>query len=319
MGHNGDMTTLLHSLLVTALAATPALAQTGPNAPNELVGQHYLITQDDLPAHYAPESVSNSGDLKPIPDPLVLNLPEGFTVNLFATGFDHARWLATAPNGDIFLAESRENGIVVLRDADGDGVAETESVYWLGMNVPTGMVFRDDGLYVADTQVVWRFAYGDGDIGADRAPLRMTVTDALDGSRGHCTRTLADTPDGSDFYVVMGSRDNESVESAPRAMIQIFEEGSGAARTFASGQRNAVGLAFHLESGELYTVVNERNGYGDDLVPDYFTRVRQDDFYGWPYAYSVTNPSPDYGDRAPELVAQSLKPDVIWRIAYEGP
>ena len=123
------MKTLLRTLLVTALAATPALAQTGPNAPNEPVGQHYLITKDDLPAPYATESVSNSGDLKPIPGPLVLNLPEGFTVNLFATGFDHARWLATAPNGDIFLAESRENRIVVLRDADGDGVPDEVDLF----------------------------------------------------------------------------------------------------------------------------------------------------------------------------------------------
>jgi glucose/arabinose dehydrogenase len=307
------MTTFLRTLLITALAVTPALAQTGPNEPNEAVGQHYLITGDDLPAPYATESVSNSGDLNSIPDPPVLNLPEGFTVNLYATGFDHARWLATAPNGDIFLAESREGHIMVLRDADGDGVAETQTVYWSHMNRPTGMVFRDDGLYVADTDAVWRFAYGDGDLEADSAPLRMTVSDALGGSRGHWTRTLAFAPDGSDFYVAVGSRDNESIESAPRATIQIFEDGSSEPRTFASGLRNAVGIAFHPVTDELYTVVNERDGYGDDLVPDYFTRVRDGDFYGWPYAYSGANPSPEYGDRAPELVAQSLEPDVMFQ------
>ena len=190
------MTSFLRTLLITALAVTPALAQTGPNEPNEAVGQHYLITGDDLPAPYATESVSNSGDLNSIPEPPVLNLPEGFTVNLFATGFDHARWLATAPNGDIFLAESREGHIMVLRDADGDGIAETQSVYWSRMNRPTGMVFRDDGFYVADTEAVWRFDYGNGDLEAGRAPLRMTVSDALGGSRGHWTRTLAFAPDG---------------------------------------------------------------------------------------------------------------------------
>ena len=307
------MTTLLRTLVIAALAATPALAQTSPNAPNEPVGQHYLITQDDLPAPYATESVSNSGDLHRIPDPPVLNLPRGFTVNLFATGFDHARWLATAPNGDIFLAESREGQIMVLRDADGDGVAETQSVYWSRMNLPTGMVFRDAGFFVADTQAVWRFDYEEGDLEADRAPLRMSVTDALGGSRGHWTRTLAFAPEGDDFYVAVGSRNNESIESEPRATIQIFEDGASTPRTFASGLRNAVGMAFHPVTGELYTVVNERDGYGDDLVPDYFTRVLDGAFYGWPYAYSGTNPSPDYGARAPELVAESLEPDVMFQ------
>ena len=111
----------------------------------------------------------------------------------------------------------------------------------------------------------------------------------------------------------MGSRNNEAVEAAPRATIQIFENGNGEPATFAAGLRNAVGMAFHPDTGELYTVVNERDGYGDDLVPDYFTRVRRDDFFGWPYAYSGSHPAPDYADLAPDLVARSLEPDVMFQ------
>ena len=310
------MPRLAPALLCTGflgLWSATAGAQTDLSAPNEPVGHQFLITQDDLPVPYATESVANSGDINPIPDPPALNPPEGFTVNHFATGFDHARWLAVAPNGDAFLAESKPSRLVVLRDEDGDDVADTEEAYWSRLDRSTGMVFRDDSFYVADTKAVWRFDHQDGDLEAGSAPGWMTDRDALGGSRRHWTRTLAFSPDGSYFFVAVGSRGNEAIESEPRATIQIFEDGSSEPRTSASGLRNAVGVTFHPYTVELYTVVNERDGYGDDLVSDYFTRVEDGLFYGCPYAYLGPNSAPDFVDRAPELVAATVASDVMFQ------
>jgi len=298
-------------LFAVVLTAVPARSQTDLSGPNEPVSHHFLITQADLPEPFATESVANSGSIRPIPDPPVLNLPEGFTVNLFAAGFDHARWLATAPNGDVFLAESKPGRIMVLRDADGDGEAETESLFWAGFRRPTGMVFHDGGLFVADLFHVWRFDYAPGDLEASGPPVPITGSGALGDPGGHWTRTLLMEADGSAFYVGIGSRGNEAVEPEPRATIQVFDADGTNQRTFGAGLRNPVGMAFEPETGDLYTVVNEHDGYGDDLVPEYFTRVEDGDFFGWPYAYSGPNPAPDYGDRAPELVAATREPDVM--------
>jgi len=298
--------------VLLALTATAALAQTDLSEPNEPVGHHFLILPGDLPPPYATDSVAGGRSFAPIPDPPVLNLPEGFAVNLFATGFDNARWLAVAPGGDVFLAETRNDTLSVLRDADGDGVAETVSLYWDGFDGPTGMVFAQGSLYVADLDGIWRFAYRQGDLEASGRPERITASDAFGGTRGHWTRTLAQTPDGG-FVVGIGSRNNLAVEVEPRATIQAFGADGSDQQTFATGLRNPVGIAFHPGTGELYTVVNERDGYGDNLVPDYFTRVRQGEFFGWPYAYTGGFPDPEYGEQAPDLVAATVLPDVLFQ------
>jgi len=279
------------------LAVMPARAQTDRSAPNEPVGYHFEITQADLPELFATDSVSNGGEIVAMPDPPVLNLPDGFAVNLYARGFDHARWLAIAPNGGVFLAETRPGRIMALRDDDGDGIAGSETIFWAGLRGPTGMVFHDGALYVADLFGVWRFDYEPGDLEARSRPQLVTVPNALGELGGHWTRTLVMEPDGSAFYVAIGSRGNEAVESEPRVTIQVFEAGDGEPWTFAAGLRNPVGMALPPQSGELYTVVNERDG----------------DWLGWPYAYSGANPAPDFADLAPELVAASQEPDVMFQ------
>ena len=303
---------MIRTFIFLLVLTAPAWAQTDLSEPNEPVGHRFLILPADLPPPFASDSVSVGRSFAPIPDPPVLNLPEGFAVNLFATGFAHARWLAVAPNGDVFLAESRSGALRVLRDGDGDGVAETVTTYWSGLSRPTGMVFGDGALFVADTQGIWRFAYASGDLQARDRPEMITQPDAFGDGSGHWTRTLAAAPDGG-FYVGIGSRNNLAVEDEPRATVQVFSADGSGQQTFAAGLRNPVGLAVHPETGALYTVVNERDGYGDDLVPDYLTRVEEGAFYGWPYAYAGGIPDPEFGDRAPDLVAATMLPDVMFQ------
>ena len=316
---------LIRALLAFLVLAAPAWAQTDLSEPNEPVGHRFLILPGDLPPPFASDSVSNGRSFAPIPDPPVLNLPEGFTVNLFASGLENARWLAVAPGGDVFLAESRADRLSVLRDGDGDGVAETVATFWSGLDRPTGMVFDEGALFVADGEGIWRFDYEPGDLEARARPTLLTPPGAFGDSSGHWTRTLARAPDGG-FFVGIGSRNNIAVEPQPRATIQHFADDGSGQRTFAAGLRNPVGLAVHPETGELYTVVNERDGYGDDLVPDYFTRVVEGQFFGWPYAYAGGIPDPELGEEAPELVTATVLPDVLLQshsaplglVFYEG-
>jgi glucose/arabinose dehydrogenase len=153
--------------------------------------------------------------------------------------------------------------------------------------------------------------YGDGDTEAQGNKVPVTQSGTFGDPQGHWTRTLAFAPDGKSFYVGIGSRHNVDIEEPPLATVQVYRVGSPTPQTFASGMRNPVGIAFHPDTEELYVVVNERDGYGDDLVPDYFTRVREGDFFGWPYAYAGGIPDPEFGEEAPELVDETVLPDVL--------
>ena len=295
------------------LLAAPAAAQTDLSGPNEPVGYKFLITPEDLPPAFATESYSNSGELNKRPDPPVLNVPDGFEVNIFAEDLDHPRWMTIAPNGDVFLAQTRPGRITVLRDTDGDGTADETFTYLRGLEAPTGMAFRDGYFYVADLEAVWRVLYEDGDTAARQGPVPITGQGALGNPDGHWTRTLVFEPDGDAFYVAIGSRGNVGIERLPRATVQVFRDGAMTPETFASGLRNPVGIDFHPDTGELYVVVNERDGYGDDLVPDYFTRIREGEFFGWPYAWANGIPDPKYGPDAPDMVERTLLPDVMFQ------
>lgn len=293
-------------LLVLAL---PVLAAPGTD---QEVGQVFHITPADLPPPGATESVANGSELIARPKDATLRVPPGFSANLFAEGLGHARWMTVAANGDVLLAQAKDGTVAILRDEDGDGDADLVQEFADGFAGPHGLAIHQGFLYVADVEGVWRMAYEPGDTRARATREAVTWRGAFGEPRGHWTRNIVFAPDGARFLVAIGSKGNVAEEAAPRATVQVFDADGAGQRTFAAGLRNPVGIAFHPETGELYVVVNERDGLGDGLVPDYLTRIRDGEFFGWPYAYSGPNPDPDYGSLRPDLVAATQVPDVLF-------
>ncbi len=315
--HRLRLSLLLLAALGTALFAWFSLMPTPAPAVEQPVGQVFQVDPDRLPPPGATPSASNPPRTIPRPPGRVPQVPDGFTASVFAEGLNHVRELTVGPNGDVFVAESREDRITLLRDADGDGRAELKATVADGFDHPHGMAVRPDGLWVADVDGVWRLDYTPGDTKAGER-RRITPKGALGGSRGHWTRNLAFDPSGEHFYVAVGSEGNLGEEASPRATIQQFHSDGSGQRSFATGLRNPVGLAIRPGSDELWTVVNERDGLGDGLVPDYLTRVRDGGFYGWPYSYIGANPQPGYADKAPERVKRALVPDLLFH-AHSAP
>jgi glucose/arabinose dehydrogenase len=259
----------------------------------------------------------------------------GLKVNPFATGLDHPRWIEVLPNGDVLVAESMSidrpprslfdyamvstmrradamgvsaNRITLLRDADGDGVAEIREIFLDGLNQPFGMSLVGDTFYVGNTDGLVAFPYTQG-MTRISGPGRTLATFK---PAGHWTRSLLASPDGRKLYVGVGSltniADNGMEVEEGRAAIHEFDVASGTIRIFASGLRNAVGMAWEPHSGMLWTVVNERDGLGDETPPDYLTSVRDGGFYGWPYSYWGQT----VDDRVPQdpvMVAKVITPD----------
>jgi len=301
-------------LLATAILLLLALdLEAQPAGAVERLGQHYQVSPSDLPDPYATPAVANPPEKVPRPSARALEVPEGFAVVAFATGLADARWLATAPDGDVFLAEPDPGKITLLRDEKGGGKATLVTTFAGGFDRPHGLAFHGGYLYVADIERVWRIPYRDGALKAEAAPEPVTAAGALGSGFGHWTRDIAFRPDGSGFYVAIGSASNIGEDPSPRATIQEFGASGKAQRTFASGLRNPVGIAFHPATGELFAVVNERDGMGDDLVPDFLTHVERGAFYGWPYAYIGAHPQPGYGDKRPDLAAKTVVPDLLFR------
>ena len=301
--------------LAFILASGPSSTLAGPD---ERPGARFHIRSSDLPKPHATASVANSAERVSRSSEARLRVPEGFRSNLFRVGLRGPRWLAVAANGDVVLAESRAGTVSILRDGDGDGRAEIIEVFTDAIAQPHGLAVHDGWLYVSDPEQVWRLRYEPGQLRAQGRPERVTAEGVLGDGRGHWTRTLAVSPDGRHLFVAVGSRGNTAEEPAPRATIQRFTlDGSGQA-TFAAGLRNAVGLAFRPGTGELWAHVNERDGLGDGLVPDYLAQVREGDFFGWPYAYLGPHPDPDFGARRPDLVARSRAPEVLFE-AHSAP
>ena len=243
-------------------------------------------------------------------------VPPGFRVNVFAENLDHARNLLVAGNGDVLLAEQRPGKITILRDADGNGAAELVQTFAEGFDTVYGLGVGGENLYIGDTKGIWRIAYAPGETRARTSQERITEDGVFGSGRGHVTRNLALSPGGTKIYAAVGSRGNIAEEEPERATIQEFTLEGGRAvkqRTFASGLRNAVGTAFYPGTNTLYTVVNERDGLGDELVPDYLTSVVDGGFYGWPYSYIGSNPQQGYADKRPDLVKKAIVPDVLFR------
>jgi glucose/arabinose dehydrogenase len=242
-----------------------------------------------------------------------LRVPEGFRANLFADKLSHARWLAVAPNGDVFLAEPGLGIITLLRDPDGSGHASVRATFAAGFEEPHGIAFRPGYIYIADTRAVWRIPYTEGDETAHGSPERVTPPGALGDGGGHWTRNIAFAPDGQHFYVSIGSSSNVAEDLEPRATVRVFNLDGSGGRTFASGLRNPIGIAFQPGTNDLFAVVNERDGLGDGLVPDYLTHLQDGGFYGWPYSYLGQHPQPRLADRRPDLVKRAIVPDLLFR------
>jgi glucose/arabinose dehydrogenase len=261
-----------------------------------------------LPAPFATKSAGNPPQETTPPKGFLPTVPPGFRVNIFATDFDEPRWLTVAPNGDIFLADTHGGKIYILRDPKHTGGAQERIVWDEGLDQPFGIVFHEDYVYVGDTNAVLRFKYD------AKTSKRLSEGEKLmDLPRGgHSTRALAFTADGQHLFVSVGSESNISIESdTRRAAITICDPDGKNPRLYATGLRNPVGIALEPTTGKLFTSVNERDGLGDDLPPDYFTSVKDGGFYGWPYSYIGANVDPRVKPQRPELVATAIIPDVL--------
>ena len=306
---------LMGALATTAIAAafvaTPGFADQPP------VGTRIKIDAKALPKPGDTPSKANNSRKIPKPANATLTVPVGFQVNIFAEGLTHARNMLVASNGDVLLAEQSAGKVTLLRDADGDGKAESITTFADGFKTAYGLAIAQGALYVGDADGVWRIPYTPGDTKAREKQVLVTPDGAFGAIGGHATRNVNVSPDGKKLYVSIGSAGNIAEEPAPRATIQEYTfDANGKAvnpRTFASGLRNAVGTAFYPGTRDLYAVINERDTLGDELVPDYMTRVADNGFYGWPYSYLGQNPQPGLGDKRPDLVSKAIVPDVLIR------
>ncbi|MBD2023406.1 sorbosone dehydrogenase family protein [Leptolyngbya sp. FACHB-711] len=306
------------------------VAQTQPQAqsssPKNLIQTRSLNPQqiniqvEDLPQPFQTDSASNPPQVIPIPQNPVLNVPEGFTVNVYAEGLDRPRWLALTPEGDVLVTETRQNRIRRLSDRNGDGAAEVNQIFATaenGLNQALGMAFANGYFFLGNTDAVLRFPYQQGQTALNGQGQKIADLPA-DGYNNHWTRNVVASPDGNKLFVSIGSGTNVDEEPLPRASVQIMNLDGSDRQTFASGLRNPVGLDFHPTTGELYTTVNERDGLGDDLVPDYLTHLEVGDFYGWPYSYLAPNkldPRRLVNDRPakPDLIGSTKTPDVLFQ------
>ena len=266
---------------------------------------------------------------------------EGFSVKAFASNLDHPRWLYVLPNGDVLVAETNAppkpddgqgikgwvmklvmsragagvpsaNRISLLRDADGDGVAEMRTTFLQNLNSPFGMALVGNNLYVADTDKILRFPYQAGSTQINTAGVK--VVDLPAGTiNHHWTKNIIASRDGSLLYATVGSNSNVGENGAEnevdRAAILEVNPATGESRVFASGLRNPNGLAWQPQSSALWTVVNERDELGNDLVPDYMTSIQEGAFYGWPYSYYGQNVDTRVEPPRPDLVAKAIAPD----------
>ncbi|HMC16807.1 MAG TPA: sorbosone dehydrogenase family protein, partial [Albitalea sp.] len=310
------------------VATQPEAVTIGPNPVLPAPEKQLIPTIKVAPAKGWPDGA------KPVP-------AAGTTVNALATGLQHPRWLYVLPNGDVLVAETNAppkpedgkgvkgwfmkmfmkkagagtpsaNRITLLRDADGDGVAETRTVFLEGLNSPFGMALIGNDLYVANTDAVMRYPYKDGDTRIAAAGTKLV--DLPGGPLNHhWTKSLIASRDGTKLYATVGSNSNVAENGIDkeegRAAIWEIDVKTGAHRPFATGLRNPNGMAWEPSSGTLWTVANERDELGNDLVPDYLTSVKDGGFYGWPYSYYGQHVDDRVKPQRPDLVAKAIKPD----------
>jgi len=326
------------AILSLALCATAASCTQLPTQPTVGVGPNPQLPPPD-------RSLIPVVDIAPAagwPQGRTPKAAAGLKVVAFATGLSHPRWVHVLPNGDVLVAESsapprpesaKKGGlrewvmgkvmaragsqvpsadrITLLRDTDGDGVAETRSVFLSNLRSPFGMALVVDQFYVANADALWRFPYKEGQ--DQIAAAGTKVVDLPAGRNHHWTKNVLPSRDGSRLYVTVGSNSNVAEngmqEEEGRAAIWEVDAASGKHRLFATGLRNPNGLDWNPDDGRLWTVVNERDELGNDLVPDYLTSVQDGAFYGWPYSYYGQHVDTRVEPQRPELVAKAVVPD----------
>ncbi len=296
------------------------------DAAHESPGIRRHLTVADLPAPAPDQSVDNGPLVVPRPANAWPQAPKGFKVDLYATGLDNPRLLRTAPNGDIFLAESETGKILVFRGVGADGKPQQTSVFTDGLHQPFGIAFYPLGpnpqyIYIGDTDQIVRFPYKNGDM---KATGKMeNLTELPGGGRlrggGHWTRDLIFSKDGTRLFASVGSHSNvDDSDTHPeefhRADVLEFQPTGKFVKVYAYGLRNCVGEAINPITGELWCSTNERDALGNNLVPDYVTHVQEGGFYGWPWYYMGTNggvQDPRHQGKHPELQSKVITPDIL--------
>ncbi|HLJ88946.1 MAG TPA: sorbosone dehydrogenase family protein [Candidatus Angelobacter sp.] len=322
---------LLVSIAAILHAAAPKKAPaviTGKDAfadfSQQKPGTFRKLTLADLPQPFESESVDNRAKVVPRPSQAWPQTLPGFKVDLYASNLDNPRLIRTAPNGDLFLAESETGKIKVFRGTGKDGAAEKTEVFATDLNWPFGIAFYPPGpnpqwVYIGNTDSVVRFPYHQGDMKASGAK-EVIVAELPGGGRlrggGHWTRDVVFTKDAKKMLVSVGSRsNNDDPDTTPqeknRADVLEFNPDGTGQRVYAYGLRNCVGEAVNPQTGELWCSVNERDGLGDNLVPDYITHVKDGGFYGWPWYYMGGHADPRHQGKHPELKDKVITPDVI--------
>lgn len=304
----------------TVLTGKDALGDWSTDAPG--VRRHIRV--EDLPPPGETRSVDNGPSMAPRPEGAMPKAPAGFTVSLYSSQMQNPRKIVTAPNGDVFVAESGPGRVRVLRGMGTDGKAQAVETFATNLHQPFGIAFYPSGknpkyVYIGNTDSVVRFPYKNGDMKASAAE-EMVVDTIPGGGRlrggGHWTRDLAFSRDNKTMFVSVGSKSNnddpdESPAEKGRADILSFTPDGKDGKIFAYGIRNAVGIAVHPQTGQLWMSVNERDTLGDHLVNDYISHVEPGGFYGWPYFYLGGHPDPRHVGKHPELKNKVIVPDVL--------
>ncbi len=307
-----------------SLAASNSASGPFTDFRGELPGRTHDITPADLPQPYATRASNNHPELVGRPADAWPQAPSGFKVDLFAGGLDNPRLIRTAPNGDLFLAESYPGRILVFRGLTSDGKPERAETFAEGLHRPFGIAFYPPGpdpqyVYVGNTDSVVRFAYRNGDLKARSGPETVVSNipngDETVGGGGHWTRDLAFSRDGKQMFISVGSRTNvadtdKDKSEFHRADILVANPDGSNLRVYASGIRNPVGITIDPQ-GTLWASVNERDNIGDNLPPDYITHVQENGFYGWPWYYIGGHEDPRLKGKHPELKDKVIVPDIL--------